>query len=85
MTRIKQAQKIIDFFVKYRLFSNTDNMKAENIARYLDSSWFIEHLIQELIVKAKYRENIDMNELNDLIDELENTRLELEYQDQKYI
>ncbi|MDR0469718.1 MAG: hypothetical protein LBH09_07065 [Peptococcaceae bacterium] len=77
MERIQLAQEIVNFFQKYELFGNADNMKEDKIERQLDESWFLELLIQTLI-EAKYKEGINHNKLSELLSELEKIRLDIE-------
>ena len=79
MENIELAVEIIDFSTEFHLFSNSENMKSENIAKQLNESWFVEHLIHEFIIKAKYKRNMDFNRLKKLLLALEKVRLDLEY------
>ena len=79
MERNELANEIIDFSLVYRLFDNPENMKSENIVQHLEESWFVEHLIHVLNVKAKYIKSMDNNRLKRLLIELERVRLDLEY------
>jgi len=73
--------EFIDFIGTYKLFSNAEELKGakEKLERHLENSVFVEGLIQLLITKAKYFDNMDFERLNKILSELEDIRLELEY------
>ena len=75
------AEEIIDFSSKYRLFNNAETMNIDSVAEQLNESWFVEHLIHTIIVKARYKENVDNQKLKELLLEFEKVRLDLEYRD----
>jgi len=81
MGRKDLVNELIDFICKYKLFSNAEDLRTEteSIERHLEISMYVEGLIQLLITKAKYIENMDFARLNKLLSELEDIRLELEY------
>ena len=81
MERNILIDEIAEFGFKYKLFSRTFNIKDLKIG--IDGSLkrveFIESLINTIIVKTKYRKNVDTERLKDLLIELEKIRLKLEY------
>ena len=81
MERNELSKEIVDFFTQYGFFyvsEKSKNTRVNAIVQQLDESWFLEHLIQTLMLEAKYKENMDYKRLNQLISELEKIRLELE-------
>ena len=81
MGRKDLINALIEFSAKYNLFSkwkDIDNAR-ERIEKQLDKIEFVDALIHLLIIKAKYRENMDFEKLNELVSELEKIRNELEY------
>jgi hypothetical protein len=83
MGRKDLVNELIEFIDRYRLFSNAENLRMarDKIERQLENSVFVEGLIQTLIVKARYLDNVDFEQLKRLLIGLEEIRLELEYRD----
>ena len=81
MQKKEFASEIIDFCYKYQLLSKSekiDGVKART-EENLGHAWFVESLINMLTVNTKYRKNIDVEKLKELLLEPEKIRLELEY------
>jgi len=81
MERKELAEEIINFCTEYRLFKKSKGkvLSKEHIAEQLSDVFFVENLIHLLILKTKYRKNIDKKRLKRLLIELEKERLSLEY------
>jgi hypothetical protein len=79
MGRNDLINALIEFSAKYNLFSkwkDIDNAR-ERIEKQLEKIEFVDALIHLMLVKAKYRENMDFDKLNKLVLELEKIREEL--------
>ena len=80
MNKYKLAEELKDFCFYNQIFGNTkEEMSVDKIVDQLEEIWFVEHLIHTFIVKAKYKENIDIKKLKELLLQLEEIRLDLEY------
>ena len=81
MERKELAAEISDFCNSYRIFddSGKTSVSAEKIDEQLKEIWFVEHLIHMFIIKARYRKNMNIPKLKELLLELEKIRLDLEY------
>ena len=75
------AEKLINFCISNGLFSEQEMLytTVETIAWQLDSSWLVEGLIQAIILRASYKQNIDLRELRDVLCLLQELKYELEY------
>ena len=69
--------------LKVKLFNDTERVStsAARIEKDLDSSWFVEYLINKFLTQARYKKNMDFEKLNRLLSELEEIRLDLDDQE----
>jgi len=81
MERKRLAHELTDFCLAYRILNIRCGAKEleQRIEGQLDDAAFVETLINQIIVKAKYYKDIDTGKLIELLSELERLRLELEY------
>ena len=81
MGRQELSSEITDFCIEYGIIKNSQDVVIEKrkIEEYLEYGWFVEHLIQTLLLKTKYIKGIDNKRLKKLLAELEKLRLELGY------
>jgi len=81
MERKKLAHELTDFCLAYRILDIPRGAKGieQGIEGQLDDAVFVETLINQIIVKAKYYKGMDRDKLIELLSELERLRLELEY------
>lgn len=80
MNRKELIKEITAFYIEYGIIKpfETEEVKRNTEAQ-LNNCAFIESLINMIIVKTKYRKNIDTEKIKTLLLELEKIRLELEY------
>jgi len=73
--------EITDFCIKNKLFNKTVHISniRSNIKAQLKDCAFIENLYNTIYLKTKYRKNIDIDRIINLLLELEKVRLEIEY------
>ena len=81
MERKILAEEIVSFCIEYKIkgFPKEKSIAQSRVEEYLQYDWFIENLIQTLLLKTKYIKNIDNKKLEALLAELEKVRLDLEY------
>ena len=83
MGRKELAEAIVDFCFMYGIFNNSEkaSMSADRVLNQLRDISFVEYLIYKLMTEARDKENVDLNKLDQLVSELENIRLELDYEE----
>lgn len=82
MERKRLAHELTNFCLAYRILSMPSCGAREleqRIEGQLDDVVFVETLINQIIVKAKFYRGIDAGKLIELLTELERVRLEHEY------
>ena len=76
--------KIISFCLAYNILDDESTPISELtviIGKMLEEAYFVESLINTIIIKVRTCNNIDVDRLKNLLIELEKARLELEYKD----
>jgi len=75
--------KIISFCFAYNVLDDTSievSELTEIVGKMLDEAYFLESLINTIIIKTKKHKGIDTEEVKTLLIELEKIRLEMEYE-----